>query len=439
MPDKDSLPSRGIPFRALVDANGVAVGGTATIAQLRQRGMQPVCQVDSSGVHSGGSTKAQLRSRGIPVFCEVNDSGVDPVSGATLAQLCSRGIPAACMLDENGVGGSSTMAQLRQRGIPHFCPLDENGDATTLAPDVTAPTITSAAAANCAENVTLAHALTANEAVTWSLIGGADQARFEISGSTLRWLGNGTKDFEAPDDSGANNTYVVDVRATDTALNTVDQTITITVTDVVEGAVTVSFLGVNSSAGDLTVYDFTSLALGDATNFMLEVAARSGGTPSISSVTLHVPDLATDPTGSPMAEIAGISGVSPAYIFRIARGGASTGDVRITFSAGCVRCFIARYKMTAYSGSPVTGTSTAAAPTATLDVPVGGAVMGIGITGTTTTSTPTNLTEDHEGLVGGENATATCGSNNSASGSTVFTFTFGGSVGPAGAFAAFGP
>lgn len=132
MPDKDQLPSRGIPFRALVDANGVAVGGTATIAQLRQRGMQPVCQVDSSGAHSGGSTQAQLRSRGIPVFCEVD--GVGAATGATLAQLRSRGIPAACMLDANGVaqGGTATIAQLRQRGIPYFCPLDENGDETTL-------------------------------------------------------------------------------------------------------------------------------------------------------------------------------------------------------------------------------------------------------------------------------------------------------------------
>jgi hypothetical protein len=45
-----------------------------------------------------------------------------------------------------------------------------------------------------------------------------------------------TKDFETPDDADTNNTYVVTVRATDTATNTTDQTITITVTDeAVEG------------------------------------------------------------------------------------------------------------------------------------------------------------------------------------------------------------
>ena len=102
------------------------------------------------------------------------------------------------------------------------------------APDITAPTITSASSANCAENATLSHSLTASEAVTWTITGGADQARFEISGSTLRWASNGTKDYEAPNDADTNNTYVVEVTATDAATNATPQTITITVTNVVE-------------------------------------------------------------------------------------------------------------------------------------------------------------------------------------------------------------
>ncbi len=105
--------------------------------------------------------------------------------------------------------------------------------------DITPPTITSANTDSVFENSTLAHALTANETVTWSIVGGVDQARFDISGSTLRWLANTTKNYEAPDDTGTNNTYVVDVRATDLASNTTDQTITVTVTDdPAEGAAT---------------------------------------------------------------------------------------------------------------------------------------------------------------------------------------------------------
>lgn len=100
--------------------------------------------------------------------------------------------------------------------------------------DTTAPTITSSNSVSNAENSTLSHSLTANETVTWSIVGGADQTKFEISGSTLRWASNGTKDFEAPDDANTDNAYVVDVRATDLASNTTDQTITVTVTDAAE-------------------------------------------------------------------------------------------------------------------------------------------------------------------------------------------------------------
>ena len=108
--------------------------------------------------------------------------------------------------------------------------------ATVGIPDTTAPTITSGSTANNTENTVLAHALTADESVTWSIVGGADAARFEVFGSTLRWLGNGAKDFEAPDDADANGIYLVTVRATDLASLTADQTITVTVVDVaVEG------------------------------------------------------------------------------------------------------------------------------------------------------------------------------------------------------------
>jgi hypothetical protein len=99
--------------------------------------------------------------------------------------------------------------------------------------DVIAPTITSAATVSVNENANLAHTLTASETVTWSIVGGADAAKLEISGSTLRWLANGSKNYEAPDDANADNQYLVQVRATDTAgNNSTSQTITVTVVDV---------------------------------------------------------------------------------------------------------------------------------------------------------------------------------------------------------------
>lgn len=103
-------------------------------------------------------------------------------------------------------------------------------------PDITAPIISSASAANVAENAQLAHVLVADDASTWTIVGGADQTHFEIfpSGgtSTLRWAANGTKNFESPTDTGVNNGYVVQVRATNGDLLFTNQTITFTVTDV---------------------------------------------------------------------------------------------------------------------------------------------------------------------------------------------------------------
>lgn len=124
--------------------------------------------------------------------------------------------------------------------------------------DTTAPTITSTNTVSNAENTTLAHSLTADETVTWSITGGADQARVELSGSTLRWASNGTKDFEAPDDADTNNTYIVQVTATDAAGNATNQTITVTVTDVDEVAPTASvFSPLDNATGVLVGANLT--------------------------------------------------------------------------------------------------------------------------------------------------------------------------------------
>lgn len=125
--------------------------------------------------------------------------------------------------------------------------------------DTTAPTITTSSSANCAENAQLAVALTADEAVSWSITGGADQARFELSGSTLRWASNGTKNYEAPNDADTNNTYVVQVTATDVAGNATNQTVTITVTAVNETPVlSIALVDQTATDGSAFTYQFNS-------------------------------------------------------------------------------------------------------------------------------------------------------------------------------------
>jgi len=67
------------------------------------------------------------------------------------------------------------------------------------------------------------HTFSANETVTWSISGGADSSNFKINSSSgalsfydSRFYKTGSFiDFESPRDSDLNNSYIIDVRATD--------------------------------------------------------------------------------------------------------------------------------------------------------------------------------------------------------------------------------
>jgi len=104
-----------------------------------------------------------------------------------------------------------------------------------------APTITSTGTVSNVEDTVLAHALTANESVTWIIVGGADAAEFEIIGSTLRWLGNGVKAFI----SGT-------------------PTIQLSASSILESALSGSTVGVLSVSDGTGVYTFTKTADPDA-------------------------------------------------------------------------------------------------------------------------------------------------------------------------------
>lgn len=144
------------------------------------------------------------------------------------------------------------------------------------APDTTAPTITSASSVTNTENTTLSHNLTANETVTWAIrttaenASSTDAAKFELSGSTLSWLSNGTKNFEAPDDSNGDNVYVVVVRATDAAGNFTDQTISVTV-------VNEKIIFVGSTRGDAANGGNVALALNSLVNESGATVAAAAG------------------------------------------------------------------------------------------------------------------------------------------------------------------
>lgn len=101
--------------------------------------------------------------------------------------------------------------------------------------DNQAPVFTSSATPSVPENTTAVMTVVATDgdagqSVTFSITGGADQAFFSITpGGVLTF--KSARDFEAPADSDANNTYVVQVTANDGSGGATNQTITVTVTD----------------------------------------------------------------------------------------------------------------------------------------------------------------------------------------------------------------
>jgi hypothetical protein len=108
------------------------------------------------------------------------------------------------------------------------------------APDLSAPTFSSSSTFSAAENIaTSATAATiqVSESATVTISSGADAARFNIARSetnTAIIKFNVSPDFEAPADVGGNNVYEITLTATDAATNAGTQSITITVTDVVD-------------------------------------------------------------------------------------------------------------------------------------------------------------------------------------------------------------
>lgn len=106
-------------------------------------------------------------------------------------------------------------------------------------PDTTAPTFPSSETFSTPENTTLVGTITTSESATITIFGGADQTKFDITRLTDSSTSLSFKtapNFEVPTDDGSNNTYVVVFRAVDGASNAGYETVTVTVTDVVESS-----------------------------------------------------------------------------------------------------------------------------------------------------------------------------------------------------------
>ena len=125
----------------------------------------------------------------------------------------------------------------------------------------TAPVITSPAAINVPENTTTVALVTASDANTpsqllsYKLVGGADQLRFEINLLTGALSFKLAPDYEAPTDANMDNIYDVAVQVFDGAL-TDTQTLTITVQPANEHAPVITSHG--GSTVDVSILENTS-------------------------------------------------------------------------------------------------------------------------------------------------------------------------------------
>jgi len=101
-----------------------------------------------------------------------------------------------------------------------------------------APVITSGTATSYAENgFGAAYDADATDveggAPTFAITGGADAALFNINSVTGEVTFKNSPDYESPTDAGGDNTYVIEITASDGINDSAPQTVTITVTDVV--------------------------------------------------------------------------------------------------------------------------------------------------------------------------------------------------------------
>lgn len=150
----------------------------------------------------------------------------------------------------------------------------------TVAPDTTPPTFTSSSSFSTAENIaTSATAATirVSESATVTISSGSDAARFNIARSetnTAMIKFNVSPDFEAPADVGGNNVYEITLTATDAATNAGTQSITITVTDVVD---TSSFNSLALAGSATTATYRTSVAITANVSVASRVTFRVNG------------------------------------------------------------------------------------------------------------------------------------------------------------------
>ena len=200
---------------------------------LIQTSSNSICDIDSSGGEFGGAEAAGSFEFGNIITL---DSGtqyffeLSRTSGSTEFWTTQSYV-------SPGGGYSGGQLSVNAGFLADF---DMAFTLTYSSADTTAPTFTSSSSFSVAENIaTSSNAATirVSESATVTISAGSDAALFNIitSDSVTAFIRfKASPNFEAPADVGGNNVYEITLTATDTAANAGTQSITITVTDVVD-------------------------------------------------------------------------------------------------------------------------------------------------------------------------------------------------------------
>ena len=238
-----------------------------------------------------------------PIITSVNSASVPENSTAVLTVTATDADHPGDTVSFAIVGGgdqakfliNSASGVLTFQSAPNFeSPTDANGDnvyvvqvqasdgsltssTQTISVTVTGindndPAITSANSTNVAENTTAVLTVTASDAdlpaqtLSFAIVGGTDQMKFQINSSTGALAFNTAPDFEAPADANLDNVYVVQVQASDGVRSSTVQTISVTVT------------GVNDI--DPTITSASSASVAENSTAVLTVTASDADLPS---------------------------------------------------------------------------------------------------------------------------------------------------------------
>ena len=190
--------------------------------------------------------------------------------------------------------------------------IKDPGGAAVVAPQITSNGGNATASVNVLERSTAVTTVVATlppnvAGITYSLTGGADQSKFSINPTTGVLTFVSAPDYENPLDLGdtaANNTYVVEVTAQDSNLQTGVQLITVVVGDVDENPAPTSPVATTKTVDGTVVQTQTSTnGNGSTTTTQIVAPVSEGRHEEIYSTPLADIPLATDYSGKPVVEV----------------------------------------------------------------------------------------------------------------------------------------